>query len=51
LSIEEPFLLDAHRRIEHVRIAAPLQIFSNFAQSPFELFVKPREVNWKQLSE
>jgi hypothetical protein len=46
LSIEEPVLLDAHPRIEHVRIAASLQIFSNFAQSPFELFVKPREVNW-----
>jgi hypothetical protein len=51
LSIEEPIPLDTHPRIEHIRVAASLQIFSNFTQSPFGIFVKTREVNRDQLFE
>jgi hypothetical protein len=52
LSLEEPVLLDAHLRFGQIRIAFPLQLFSNLAQTPFEgVFFKIREIIWNQLSE
>jgi hypothetical protein len=52
LSIEEPVLLDAHLRFGQIRIAFPLHLFSNFAQTPFEgVLFKVLELSWNQLSE
>ncbi len=52
LLIEEPVLLDAHLKFGQVRIAFPLHLFSNFAQTPLEgLFFKVPELSLNQLSE
>jgi hypothetical protein len=50
--IKEPVPLNAHLRIGQIRIASSLQLFSNFAQTPFEgVLFKVREISWNQLSE
>jgi hypothetical protein len=52
LLIEEPVLLDAHLKFGQVRIAFPLHLFSNFAQTPFEgVLFKVPETSLNQLSE